>query len=107
MSSSSSSSERRRKVYVAGYSSRDDEHDIKKAFKKYGKIEEISWKGRFCFVVFDLNKMKTFRESKDAERAIRKLHKESLHGHTLVVEFARSRGANDGSCYNCNKKGHL
>lgn len=49
--SSSSSSERRRKVYVAGYSSRDDEHDIKKAFKKYGKIDEISWKGRFCFVV--------------------------------------------------------
>lgn len=47
----SSSSESRRKVYVAGYSSRDDEHDIKKAFKKYGTIEEVSWKGRFCFVV--------------------------------------------------------
>ena len=50
----SSSSERRRKVYVAGYSSRDDEHDIKKAFKKYGKIEEVSWKGRFCFVVYQM-----------------------------------------------------
>jgi hypothetical protein len=47
----SSSRERRRKVYVAGYSSRDDEHDIKKVFKKYGKIEEVSMKGRFCFVV--------------------------------------------------------
>ena len=51
----SSSSERRRKVYVAGYSSRDDEHDIKKAFKKYGKIEEVSWKGRFCFVVLNIH----------------------------------------------------
>jgi arginine/serine-rich splicing factor 7 len=41
----------RRKIYVTGYSSRDDEKDIKKLFKKYGKIDEVSWKGRFCFIV--------------------------------------------------------
>ena len=48
----------------------------------------------FCGCVFIL--LKIFRDSKDAERAIRKLHKEQLHGHSLTVEFARSRGANDG-----------
>lgn len=47
----SSDRERRRKLYITGFSSRDDEHDIKKSFKKYGKIDEVSWKGRFCFLV--------------------------------------------------------
>jgi arginine/serine-rich splicing factor 7 len=104
----SSDRERRRKLYITGFSSRDDEHDIKKVFKKYGKIDEVSWKGRFCFLVYDyILIVKSYRDSNDAERAIRKLNKESLHGHTLLVEFARSRGANDGSCYNCGKKGHL
>jgi arginine/serine-rich splicing factor 7 len=41
----------KKKIYITGYSSRDDEKDIKKLFKKYGSIEEISWKGRFCFIV--------------------------------------------------------
>lgn len=47
----SSSKDNKRKLYVTGYSQRDDESDIKKAFKKYGSIDEISWKGRFCFIV--------------------------------------------------------
>jgi hypothetical protein len=41
------------------------------------------------------------RESDEAERAVRKLHRSSLH------ELAKERGANDGSCYSCGKKGHL
>jgi|LakMenEpi03Aug12_release.lakeMendotaPanAssembly.Ray.scaffolds.fasta_scaffold2536441_1 hypothetical protein len=47
------------------------------------------------------------RESDEAERAVRKLHRSSLHGHSIVVELAKERGANDGSCYSCGKKGHL
>lgn len=57
MSSSSSSSRSRtpkrnkKRVYVTGYSLKEDQHDIKKAFKKYGKIEEFAWKGKYCFIV--------------------------------------------------------
>lgn len=53
-SSSSSSSDRavsKRRIYITGYSSKEDPHDIKKIFKKFGKIEEFSWKGKFCFIV--------------------------------------------------------
>lgn len=55
MSSSSSSeaskSETGRRIYVTGYSSKEDSHDMKKIFKKYGKIEEFSWKGKYFFIV--------------------------------------------------------
>jgi arginine/serine-rich splicing factor 7 len=36
---------------VTGYSSKEDQHEMKKLFKKFGKIEEFSWKGKFCFIV--------------------------------------------------------
>lgn len=57
MSSSSSSessvagSSSKRRIYITGYSSKEDPSEIKKLFKKYGKIEEFSWKGKFCFIV--------------------------------------------------------
>ena len=56
MSSSSSSASSaqgssKRRIYITGYSSKEDPHDIKKSFKKFGKIEEFSWKGKFCFIV--------------------------------------------------------
>ena len=40
--------------------------------------------------------MKTFKDTDDAERAVRKLNRYSLHGHSLVVELARDKNANDG-----------
>lgn len=51
-SASSTKGSSRRRIYITGYSSKEDPHDIKKIFKKYGKIEEFSWKGKFCFIVF-------------------------------------------------------
>ena len=55
MSSTSSSltsrSETGRRIYVTGYSSKEDSHDMKKIFKRYGKIEEFSWKGKYFFIV--------------------------------------------------------
>jgi hypothetical protein len=57
-SSSSSSSDRgssKKRIYVTGYSSKEDPHDIKKIFKKFGKIEEFSWKGKFCFIVCNIH----------------------------------------------------
>ena len=61
MSSSSSSRSRspkknKKRVYVTGYSLKEDQHDIKKLFKKFGKIEEFAWKGKYCFIVlYDCN----------------------------------------------------
>ena len=40
-----------RRVYVTGFSSREQEEDIRKPFSKFGTIEDLSWKGRFCFIV--------------------------------------------------------
>jgi len=50
-SSESSAVKVNRRIYITGYSAKEDEHDIKKIFKKYGKIDEFSWKGKYCFVV--------------------------------------------------------
>lgn len=51
LSSSKSNPPRERRVYVTGYALKETSEDIKKMFEQYGKIEEFSWKGRFCFVV--------------------------------------------------------
>ena len=51
-SDSESSSNSKRRIYITGYSSKEEPSEIKKLFKKYGKIEEFSWKGKFCFIVF-------------------------------------------------------
>lgn len=83
----SSSSERRRKVYVAGYSSRDDEHDIKKAFKKYGKIEEVSWKGRFCFVVRIYN---IIPRPLEIVRTQREPYVRCIRSHSMVIHWSSS-----------------
>ena len=64
----SSDRERRRKLYITGFSSRDDEHDIKKSFKKYGKIDEVSWKGRFCFLVIPPPHPINYKNIKDLQR---------------------------------------
>ncbi len=51
LSSSESEIKVNRRIYVTGYSMKEDQHDIKKLFKKYGKIDEFSWKGKYCFIV--------------------------------------------------------
>ena len=72
----------RRKVYITGYSSRDDEKDIKKIFKKYGKIDEVSWKGRFCFLVF-LDDYNLIIRHSEIMRTLRELSESSIdHRYT-------------------------
>jgi arginine/serine-rich splicing factor 7 len=97
-------------VYVTGYSSKEDPSDIKKVFKKFGTIEEFSWKGKFCFIVHIsyLNICKQYEEAEEAEKAVKKMNKEDYNEHTLVCEVARSqKRGGDGVCYTCGKKGHL
>ena len=50
-SRSSSQPRENRRIYVTGFSYKEDEHDMKKIFKKYGKVEDFSWKGKYFFVV--------------------------------------------------------
>lgn len=40
-----------RRVYVTGYSLKEQSEDMRKIFEKYGEIQEFSWKGRFFFIV--------------------------------------------------------
>ncbi|CAK73048.1 unnamed protein product (macronuclear) [Paramecium tetraurelia] len=106
MSSSSSSRSRspkknKKRVYVTGYSLKEDQHDIKKLFKKFGKIEEFAWKGKYCFI--------EFKDSEDAEKAVKKMNKEEVKGSVLQVEMARGNkpSKNNGLCYSCGRSGHL
>ncbi|CAK75311.1 unnamed protein product (macronuclear) [Paramecium tetraurelia] len=106
MSSSSSSRSRsprknKKRVYVTGYSLKEDQHDIKKLFKKFGKIEEFAWKGKYCFI--------EFKDPEDAEKAVKKMNKEEVKGSVLQVEMARGNkpSKNNGLCYSCGHSGHL
>ncbi|CAK86179.1 unnamed protein product (macronuclear) [Paramecium tetraurelia] len=106
MSSSSSSRSRspkknKKRVYVTGYSLKEDQHDIKKLFKKFGKIEEFAWKGKYCFI--------EFKDPQDAEKAVKKMNKEEVKGSVLQVEMARGNkpSKNNGLCYSCGRSGHL
>jgi arginine/serine-rich splicing factor 7 len=46
-----SSSSRNPQIYVGGLSRRTRTEDLEKAFGKYGKIREVSIKGKYAFVV--------------------------------------------------------
>lgn len=83
MSSSSSSASSakgssRRRIYITGYSSKEDPHDIKKLFKKYGKIEEFSWKGKFCFIVTFNKYFSNTRKLMMLSRLLKKCTKKNL-----------------------------
>jgi arginine/serine-rich splicing factor 7 len=113
-SSESSYIKANRRIYVTGYSYKEDQHDMKKIFKKYGHIEDFSWKGKYFFVVrggmackADLFCFKAYSDKDEAKKAVRKMNKEDLNGYTLIVEFAKHKNINDRACYNCGKKGHL
>lgn len=114
MSSSSSSrspspKKNKKRVYVTGYSLKEDQHDIKKLFKKFGKIEEFAWKGKYCFIVQIKNLYQEFKDPEDAEKAVKKMNKEEVKGSVLQVEMARGNkpSKNNGLCYSCGRSGHL
>jgi arginine/serine-rich splicing factor 7 len=64
---------------------------MKKMFKKYGKIVEFSWKGKFFFVVMMslVLSRKAYDDKHSAKKAVRKMNNEEIHGYSLIVEFAK------------------
>lgn len=48
------SSSKNPQIYVGGLSRRTRQEDLDKAFGKYGKIREISIKGKYAFIVSDI-----------------------------------------------------
>lgn len=82
---------------------------MKKIFKKYGKIDEFSWKGKYFFVVnyIKLFYFQAYSDKDEAKKAVKKMNKEEINGYALIVEFAKHKKTNDSACYNCGKKGHL
>ncbi|KAM3147845.1 hypothetical protein pb186bvf_000173 [Paramecium bursaria] len=72
-----------RRVYVTGFStSNTREEDIRTAFSKFGEIQDLSWKGRFCFIAY--------AKAEDASEAITQMHQQEMSGHKLLVEQAKS-----------------
>ena len=46
-----SSSSKNPQIYVGGLSRRTRTEDLEKAFSKYGKIRDVSIKGKYAFIV--------------------------------------------------------
>jgi splicing factor, arginine/serine-rich 7 len=46
-----SSSSKNPQIYVGGISRRTRTDDLEKAFSKYGKIRDVSIKGKYAFIV--------------------------------------------------------
>ncbi|KAF9135339.1 hypothetical protein BGW39_003446 [Mortierella sp. 14UC] len=70
------------RVYL-GHLSRDtSDRDIKRLFKNYGTIREVTLKNGFGFVDFD--------DSRDADDVVNDFHGKHFLGERLIVEFARS-----------------
>lgn len=49
------SSSKNPQIYVGGLSKRTRTEDLEKAFSKYGKIRDVSIKGKYAFIVSSLS----------------------------------------------------
>ena len=49
-----SSSSKNPQIYIGGLSRRTRTEDLEKAFNKYGKIRDVSIKGKYAFIVSHL-----------------------------------------------------
>lgn len=105
-------------IYIARFSRRTRESDLKRAFEKYGRIMSVDVKfhGCFAFIVYD--------DAREAQDAIEDMNGRCLpyENDRLVVELAganrRRRRSPRGQrspkrgptsndiCYNCNQEGH-
>eukprot|EP00352_Strombidinopsis_acuminata_P000202 CAMPEP_0176341680 /NCGR_PEP_ID=MMETSP0126-20121128/2574_1 /TAXON_ID=141414 ORGANISM="Strombidinopsis acuminatum, Strain SPMC142" /NCGR_SAMPLE_ID=MMETSP0126 /ASSEMBLY_ACC=CAM_ASM_000229 /LENGTH=164 /DNA_ID=CAMNT_0017686647 /DNA_START=615 /DNA_END=1110 /DNA_ORIENTATION=- len=74
-------------VYIGGLSRRVREDDLQYEFGRFGKIRNVSFKGRFAFVDFD--------ESNSVRRAIDHMDGKRFMDDRISVEQARPRGGDE------------
>ena len=67
-------------VYVGELARGVSPNDLEYEFKRFGKIRDFSFKGRYAFIEFE--------DRSDAERAVDKMDRVRLSGQKISVEFA-------------------
>lgn len=83
------SSSKNPQIYIGGLSRRTRTDDLEKAFGKYGKIRDISIKGKYAFVVSHLARshlMQEFEDYHHAREAVDRMDGFKLDGEKLSVE---------------------
>ncbi|TNV72107.1 hypothetical protein FGO68_gene9071 [Halteria grandinella] len=97
-----SSSSKNPQVYVGGLSRRTRTEDLEKSFGKYGKIRDISIKGKYAFIEYD--------DYHGARDAVDRMDGRTLDGEKISVEPTKGRGRRGPSphdkCWTCNGYGH-
>lgn len=83
------SSSKNPQVYIGGLSRRTRTDDLEKAFGKYGKIRDISIKGKYAFVVSHFacsHLMQEYEDYHHAREAVDRMDGFKLDGEKLSVE---------------------
>lgn len=126
-----SSSSKNPQIYIGGLSRRTRTEDLEKAFNKYGKIRDVSIKGKYAFIVSAITYhchhgvlLQEYDDYHSARDAVERMDGKSLDGEKLQVEptskckinndklthDAEGRGRRGPSpndkCWTCNKYGH-
>ena len=81
------------------------QEDLRKHFRKFGSIREITLKRTFGFVEYE--------DYEDAREAIAQMHHTHIDGQKIVVEKAGERKnpkrkgpQEEDSCFICKERGH-
>jgi RNA recognition motif-containing protein len=68
------------RIYVGYLSDRTDRRELESTFGRFGRITEVDMKRRYAFI--------NYSSSRDAEDAIYDMHKRTLDGSRIIVEWA-------------------
>lgn len=91
------------RIYVGRLSRKTRNQDLRDAFGKFGNIKNIDLKSDYAFIEFE--------DEKQARTAIKKMDREELDDHRIIVEEAIPKRKSHGPssqdvCFNCGLKGH-
>lgn len=91
------------RIYIGRLSRRTRAQDIRDAFRKFGAIKTLDLKSDYAFLEYD--------DEKQAKEAIKKMDREELDGHQIIVEEAIPKRKSHGPssqdvCFNCGLRGH-
>jgi arginine/serine-rich splicing factor 7 len=77
MSSRSSGNTR---LYIGNVSRRTRQRDLEDPFRRFGRIRDVDLKTDYGFI--------EFYDARDAEDALRDMHRRTIDGSKIVVEWA-------------------